>query len=373
MNTGTFDVRDYGARGDATTDDTAAFQACIDDALGGGDPATMGRNARGPVIVPPGEYLISEPLRVHSAQYFVMRGEGGSSRLTPIGPAMASVLDLNGVAYSTFADFLIGGRDGDGHGVTNAIDLYWDPATAYRSSTRNVLRGIMVQGVRCVVAIRVGRTGSGLQCDQVAYHDLGLEGRWTPGEATYHQRGLHIGDNVYGNNLIHSAYNLTCSGWAEGVLVEASNFAMFGGGFGGNGIDLSAQCLSYFSAEGFRSESSGRLFVSVPQSGNPAIYRLGDVIWSCDRMAGDGEFVRMRTAGTLTMTNLHVCNGGADAHLGYGTALPQTIRLAGILCDNELEDFLGDPWERTAAIVEGYYCTAPDALDRSTEGEFLGP
>lgn len=50
---GATDVRDFGARGDGVTDDTAAFQAAID-----ATEAVAGRASGGTVVVPAGEYLI---------------------------------------------------------------------------------------------------------------------------------------------------------------------------------------------------------------------------------------------------------------------------------------------------------------------------
>jgi glucan 1,3-beta-glucosidase len=61
-------VRDYGAAGDGTTDDTAAFQAAID---AGNDYANRTTNSLGTtgqpavVYVPRGEYLLRGPLQLY--------------------------------------------------------------------------------------------------------------------------------------------------------------------------------------------------------------------------------------------------------------------------------------------------------------------
>ena len=52
---GLADVRDYGAKGDGTTDDSAAFEAA--------DAAANGRT----VIVPPGDFLIGQNVTMESA------------------------------------------------------------------------------------------------------------------------------------------------------------------------------------------------------------------------------------------------------------------------------------------------------------------
>ncbi|WP_406699028.1 glycosyl hydrolase family 28-related protein [Singulisphaera sp. Ch08] len=348
-----FNVRSYGAKGDSIADDTDAIQACIDAALGSADSKTKVREAKGPIYLPSGKYKITRPLKIYSAQYVKFHGDGGSSQLYPVGK-MTSVLDLNGVAYSTFNDFLIRGNGRD-ESIDDAILHYWDPATAYRSSTRNVFEKIIIQNTRCVTAIRIGKPKSGLQVDQGVYRDISIEGAWKPGETTWYQAGLYIGDGLFANNLIHSAYNLESSFWASGVTVDASNFSLFGGGLGRNGTDLNAHTLAYFSVQGLRSESSGRFFESIGPSSHDALYNLSDIIWSADKIVDDGEFIRMRANGVLSLQNLQITNGGAKAKIAANPVLSSTIRLAGIVSPNTLDGFLSTLNAKATAIVEGYY------------------
>lgn len=74
-----FNVMDYGAKGDGTTDDTAAINLAI----------TAANNAGGPVIVPPGTYLIGTALTGIVKTVFMVyaatfTGAGASS----VGPAI---------------------------------------------------------------------------------------------------------------------------------------------------------------------------------------------------------------------------------------------------------------------------------------------
>lgn len=61
-------VKDFGAKGDAVTDDTAAFQAALDAACAPGG---------GELLIPAGEYLISRTLRLQRTA-LILRGEGSS-------------------------------------------------------------------------------------------------------------------------------------------------------------------------------------------------------------------------------------------------------------------------------------------------------
>lgn len=56
-------VKDFGAKGDGTTDDTAAFLQAIE------------RNTGGAILIPPGRYKITQPLRITKSNV-VLRGAG---------------------------------------------------------------------------------------------------------------------------------------------------------------------------------------------------------------------------------------------------------------------------------------------------------
>ncbi len=62
--TGLLNVRDFGAKGDGTTDDAAAIQAAL-------DAASHGET----VLIPPGEYAIGTRLRVHTGD-ICLKGRG---------------------------------------------------------------------------------------------------------------------------------------------------------------------------------------------------------------------------------------------------------------------------------------------------------
>jgi hypothetical protein len=97
-------VRDYGAVGDGTTDDTAAMQAAID----------TGRK----VVMPAGTYKITTAL--HPASYDqVFEGEGiGRTVIVPTG-AICGFVDSPSLTYSrvVMRDFSITGANNTSHGI----------------------------------------------------------------------------------------------------------------------------------------------------------------------------------------------------------------------------------------------------------------
>jgi hypothetical protein len=104
-----FDVRDYGAKGDGTTDDTAAVQAAINAAI-----ASMGSTTNPPkgatIYLPPGNYLC-KPLNLNDAsgisnsgngQYLRMIGAGPGSTIVSAHASVGSQCQLNFAGRSNF-------------------------------------------------------------------------------------------------------------------------------------------------------------------------------------------------------------------------------------------------------------------------------
>src|SRR5262245_14710561 len=72
------DIRDFGARGDGTTDDTAAIQHALD-------------RANGVLQFPRGNYRISRTMEIRLAQHgrIALNGQGGVGRVLMTGPGPA--------------------------------------------------------------------------------------------------------------------------------------------------------------------------------------------------------------------------------------------------------------------------------------------
>jgi hypothetical protein len=106
---------DYGARGDGTTDDTAAIQRALDD---------LGRGRRSPVLfLPAGTYRLTHTLSVRFAESVAIVGEDPATTvLRWDGPAGGTMLDVNGLAYSRIVRLTFDGR----RRAAVAIEQSWD-------------------------------------------------------------------------------------------------------------------------------------------------------------------------------------------------------------------------------------------------------
>jgi len=109
-----FDVkRDFGAKGDRHTDDTAAIQHAIDAARAYGKGALA--------YLPTGGYAISKPLQITGANYAV-GGTGFRTCLLWTGAAGGNIIEVNDPQHVTLERMNVGSHDA-GANMTNACDI----------------------------------------------------------------------------------------------------------------------------------------------------------------------------------------------------------------------------------------------------------
>jgi len=362
----TFNVRDFGAKGDANTDDTAAIQATIDAALGltsdkarkaaVAAPTTL--YASGSVTLPAGTYKITRPLKFWGVMYLRFLGEGGSTRLYPVGK-MDAVLDINGASNCEFANFRIEGRDNN-EAIQNAIYFYWDGMTGRASASCN-FHDISVLGTRCVTGFRIGKQGSGVQVDTSAYRNITLYGGWNPGETNWWKCGLYVGTDVFANCLVHAFYDPSITHWGEGAHVSVTNFNLVGGNFGGNGIDLVAHTLSYFSVQGVRSEKSGRFLVSgTGYSNSSANFSLSDILFWPDSLASDGQVIQFAQNGTLAIRNFTIPPGPTSPVAMVNPGRSCSLIIDGITCTSSPDAFLSRTTDKVDVSIRGFVTERQD-------------
>lgn len=118
-------VRDFGAKGDGATDDTAAIQAAFDEAYGTADEphgGSEGRYANQPVYFPNGWYITSAPLTLRSVAGAHIYGAGRLSTTIQNKTPDSSVVVTNGMMYSKIECLSLNAAKGSG----SAFDLNWD-------------------------------------------------------------------------------------------------------------------------------------------------------------------------------------------------------------------------------------------------------
>lgn len=98
-------VRDYGATGDGTTDDTAAIQAALDEVAS----FSAGKNIYTHVYFPTGQYLCNTSLDITNRWFFILRGDGWGLSVIVGAASGKPVLDLLGSRFFDIRDLTIKG------------------------------------------------------------------------------------------------------------------------------------------------------------------------------------------------------------------------------------------------------------------------
>jgi hypothetical protein len=154
-------VKNYGAKGDGVTNDTAAIQAAIDDAIAAG---------LGGVFFPPGTYQISAqgPV-VSAASSFHILGAGAASKLRFVDGAHGAdawLLRIDGA--STFVDIDGLRLDGNRSGVTSG----WGDALIHLGNCSDIEIHNCVLDNGYSMAIRIGK-GSTTKRIRIHHNALG--------------------------------------------------------------------------------------------------------------------------------------------------------------------------------------------------------
>ena len=308
---GPLSVRDFGAKGDGIADDSAAIQATIDAAVEKGDPKSTVRNGLAAVYLPAGTYRITAPIVLRSIQRLKLYGDGlGLTSFRVVGEIPAA-LELDGVAYCTFADFTIGSRYKEGEEASGSFDagilLHWNQEASRRSTTNNRFYNIEIGG-KFKVGIQIGAPGANNQVDQTQWSGCRVRGNWEPGEETWWQDGWRIGTGKFANNLIHSIYNIDATHLRNGLRLWAAQVAVYGGGVGENGTDFFLEAVtSYCHISGIRSESSGRLIDSGGPTGYNTNVTIEDVLWRVTSLiADDRRVISYKFPGSFILRNVNI-------------------------------------------------------------------
>jgi len=248
-----FDVRDYGAKGDGTTDDTAAIQAALDAAY----HCTNCNGGGGRVVFPPGKYKVTSPLVFGNASSTlngaVIGGEssGKAAEIHYAGATSGAALQIINCQWCRAENLNIYDDNiNDDRTLNSQIGLWWDVSNT-GAGAHNHTESIVVSGF--VDGVRIGHntvsdvngfpansfTNLTVMGAHFAVHIIGAN---TDGEFFYNYSG-NVNDHEF---RCESCRNLKVDGIEvsnnSGTTVQQEAHLMIwadGGNIGGGGYTFS--------------------------------------------------------------------------------------------------------------------------------------
>lgn len=329
-------VRDYGAAGNGSADDTAAINAAINAATGNASPAANVRFPAAGVYLPPGVYKVTSDLLIRSVEGFALAGAGAElTILVASGRKFnTAVLNIDGSAKSSFRGFSIAGDGTEGSGsaaLPNAINLTWT-AAARRSTTANSFGDIYIRGLKFACGIRMGApSGTARQVDGSTISDVIVSGA---GSADYsysalYLYGFYFGNGVTGNQYDHVADNSSASGCRAAVYCNASGFEWYGGQPAQNAVEFQfAGAPAQTTIQGIQSQDSGQL-LNVIGGGAVATASIRDVLFTTTLLVQSRRWIEVTgIARGWELSNVRAYTGTASPVIffsGSGNAEVATL------------------------------------------------
>jgi hypothetical protein len=219
-------VRDFGAKGDGTTDDTAAFQAALDVGASYGNSYTS-------LYIPPGKYRITNTIRINK-NHVHLYGAGNKSQLYFDPPVAGRTMilvqnsDASQIAiYITLEDFAFNANPALTSYAKTGIKIV--DGSIVSLSRINIIDYSWTSGGSSIGIHTCGRdTHTIFKCTMVADKPIYIDKN--PNSDTYQADFYHFID-LWPQPQIAGGYGIT---FAPGV--NPSNFLMEGGGsYSGDG------------------------------------------------------------------------------------------------------------------------------------------
>ena len=349
-----FNVKDFGAVGDGTADDTAAIQAAIDAVIGAGTPASTTRKISHVVYLPPGTFKITAPLVAVSVQGLRIIGAGSEiTFLKPVG-TFDTVLDLDGVAYGRIGGFTI--TSGATHNIDSGIKLEWTTA-ASRSTTTIEFFDIFMRNLTVRAGFAIGVDDPNVQVSEITFYRCNVAGTWTVGESTDWQFGFELGNGVAGNTLNLNLIECHAVRWNRGVSWDSTNGTWFGGSIGNNGSDFYvAGAGSVISINQIRSEGSEKFLDGPGVQGSAGTLTISNVDFHCNALDSPYRFIEYGLSGKLTMTNVFTSNDvGKDVQLEIQNGKQLAVTIIGCGARTPVTSYIHDNGSGIySAIFLGY-------------------
>lgn len=275
-------VRDYGAIGNGTADDTPSIQAAIDATIG---KVSSGRG--GVLFFPAGVYRITDTLTIETAIGLTMQGAGRDTIITWSGNSTDPAILIADSQQCMLSDFEIAASSD----LAAAVQMKRTGAVSY-ANRKNRFSNIFINDPTNIVdGFVIGGAGA-----YDANNDFNLFENCFSSTSRYN---FHITHSQSYNNMF-----INCDAWngVNGLRVDHGYFQWQGGSmFDHSSYDFYHTGMGYISNQisGVVSEGSQRFLYSVQLAGPN--FEVRDCRWSAGGLAADGVFIHFVGPGHLRM------------------------------------------------------------------------
>ncbi|MAU11132.1 MAG: hypothetical protein CL607_15035 [Anaerolineaceae bacterium] len=285
----------------------ASLQAAVNDAI------TRGR----PLIIAPGIHNLSQTLLIDGAINLHVFAYGSRIRSAA---SMTALLEVRDTARCSFHGLRLEAT------TDNVVDnmLYVRRDDGF--SHNNAFYDTWVQG-EYKIGIRIGTPGDGGQCDDTLFMRTECSCTYT-GAST----GVICGDGIWGNNMLHKFYGLSCSGHSTHFHISQAQTHLDGGNFDRADLDI-----LYHGTTGIisnmRCEESKQFLVS----GGVSTFGTQLTIENCQWHGQDqgGNWIDWRQSGILKLNNVEARNAPAQPVIYARPGAPLHIVLDSLMCGGD--------------------------------------
>ena len=204
-------VKDFGAKGDGSTDDTTAIQNCLNAAYGtSGSPHGASVELNSPVYFPAGHYIITSALTLRSVRGAHIYGAGRFTTAIENTTANGSVFTTNGFEYSIVERMEI-----ITNGTGNGFNLDWDN-TGSAALQSNTFRDIyFTGGARGLSIGETGNMGSESLIENCYFQNHSVAG--------LHVRNANaLANSVIGGNFAQCALGIYVAAGSAPLIIGVS-------------------------------------------------------------------------------------------------------------------------------------------------------
>lgn len=287
----------------------SSLQSAVDDAI----------TKRRPLVIAPRVHNLTEPLVIANAVDFHLFAYG--ARLQS-ATTMTALLEIVDTSYCSFHGLRLNATD------TNTVDNMLYIRRDDGSSHNNTFYDTWVRG-EYKTGIRIGAVnGDGYQCDDTLFIRTECNCTYTGGPSV----GVYCGDGIWGNNMLHKIYGLSCTGHTTHLVIDRAPIQMDGGNFDRANLDI--YYIGYVgSISNLRCEESKQFLKSGSASSHGVQFMLNNCQWHGQEQVGN--WIDWRYAGVLRLNNVEARNAPAQPVIYAQPGAPLHIILDSLMCGGD--------------------------------------